>query len=324
MNLHNIVTVYLKELKDSLRDRRTLMSVIIIPTLVMPVMFFGLGKIMSVIVKKAQEEIPPIAIIGGADSPGVVTTMKKSPKLKIVPTPADWKQAISDKKIRAVVEIPAGFEAGLKAGAAPTVKISYYMGEMLSRHGVDTVEEFLSDLRDQTVADRLAEHGLAKTLARPFEFKHENVAPPEKVGGNNLGGIVPYIIIILCFTGAMYPAMDLTAGEKERGTMETLLCSPVARTDLVIGKFLMVLTGSLAAMLLSLISMGISATFAGMLFARRMDAEACARKIIRAILAERPPRRVVIGKDAFWAGKLKALLPAAWWEGLLRRVYGLG
>jgi sodium transport system permease protein len=266
MNLHNIFTVYLKELKDSLRDRRTLMSVIIIPTLVMPVMFFGLGKIMSVIVKKAQEEIPPIAIIGGADSPGVVAAMKKSPKLKIVPAPADWKQAISDKKIRAVVEIPAGFEAGLKAGAAPTVKISYYMGEMLSRHGVDTVEEFLSDLRDQTVADRLAEHGLAKTLARPFEFKHENVAPPEKVGGNNLGGIVPYIIIILCFTGAMYPAMDLTAGEKERGTMETLLCSPVARTDLVIGKFLMVLTGSLAAMLLSLISMGISATFAGMLF----------------------------------------------------------
>src|ERR1035437_1098648 len=207
MNLHNIFTVYLKELKDSLRDRRTLMSVIIIPTLVMPVMFFGLGKIMSVIVKKAQEEIPPIAIIGGADSPGVVAAMKKSPKLKIVPAPADWKQAISDKKIRAVVEIPAGFEAGLKAGAAPTVKISYYMGEMLSRHGVDTVEEFLSDLRDQTVADRLAEHGLAKTLARPFEFKHENVAPPEKVGGNNLGGIVPYIIIILCFTGAMYPAM---------------------------------------------------------------------------------------------------------------------
>jgi len=55
-----------------------------------------------------------------------------------------------------------------------------------------------------------------------------------------------------------------------------------------------------------------------------LDAETCARKILRALVAERPPRRVVIGKDAFWAGKLKALLPAAWWEGLLRRVYGLG
>ncbi|MFI5355860.1 MAG: ABC transporter permease, partial [Opitutales bacterium] len=81
-----------------------------------------------------------------------------------------------------------------------------------------------------------------------------------------LGGIVPYLIIILCFTGAMYPAMDLTAGEKERGTMETLLCSPVARLDLVLGKFLMVLTGSLSAMLLALTSMGLSAAVGGMLF----------------------------------------------------------
>ena len=267
MNFSNIFTVYFKELRDALRDRRTLMSVIIIPTLVMPLMFFGVGKIMSNVVKKAQEEIPPIAIMGGGDSPGVVAAMKASPKLKIVPLPADWKQAIGDKKIRAVAEIPAGFEAGLKAGAAPTVRISYYQGEMLSRHGVDTLEEFLSDLRDQTVADRLTEHGLAKTMARPFEFKHENVAPPEKVGGNMLGGFVPYLIIILCFTGAMYPAMDLTAGEKERGTMETLLCCPVPRIDLVLGKFLLVLTGSLSAMLLSLLSMGISAAFAGVLFA---------------------------------------------------------
>jgi NAD(P)-dependent dehydrogenase (short-subunit alcohol dehydrogenase family) len=55
-----------------------------------------------------------------------------------------------------------------------------------------------------------------------------------------------------------------------------------------------------------------------------MDAEACARKILGAIVAERPPRRVVFGRDAFWAGKLKTLLPAVWWEGLLRRIYGLG
>jgi NAD(P)-dependent dehydrogenase (short-subunit alcohol dehydrogenase family) len=55
-----------------------------------------------------------------------------------------------------------------------------------------------------------------------------------------------------------------------------------------------------------------------------MEAEACARRLLRAILAEVPPRRVVIGRDAFWAGKLKALLPASWWESLLRRLYGLG
>jgi sodium transport system permease protein len=75
-----------------------------------------------------------------------------------------------------------------------------------------------------------------------------------------LGGLIPYFVIVLCLIGAMYPAMDLTAGEKERGTMETILCSPVSRTHLVLGKFLMVLTASLSSAVLSMISMG--ATFA--------------------------------------------------------------
>lgn len=265
MNWSNIITVYLKELKDSLRDRRTLMSTIIIPTLVMPVMFFGVGKIMSVVVKQARAEIPSVAIIGGADSPAVVAALKQSPKLHIVATPTDWKKAIGDKRLRAAVEIPPGFEAGLQAGAAPMVHVYNYSGELKSENGARLVERFLSDLRERTVAERLAEHDLPKTLARPFEYRRENVAAPEKVGGNLFGGLVPYIIIILCFTGAMYPAMDLTAGEKERGTMETLLCSPVARVDIVLGKFLMVLTGSLFAISSMLISMGVTAAFAGSL-----------------------------------------------------------
>ena len=265
MNWNNIVTVYLKELKDSLRDRRTLLSTIIIPTLVMPLLIFGVGKIMSGVIKKTQEEIPSVAVLGGADSPAVVAALKKSTKFRVVATPADWKQAIGDKKLRVAVEIPAGFEAGLKAGAAAAVKVYNYSGELKSENGARVVERFLADLREQTIAERLAEHALPKTLARPFEFKRENVAPPEKVGGNLFGGFVPYLIIILCFSGAMYPAMDLTAGEKERGTMETLLCSPVARVDIVLGKFLMVLTGSLSAMFFMLISMGVTAAVGGSL-----------------------------------------------------------
>ena len=74
-----------------------------------------------------------------------------------------------------------------------------------------------------------------------------------------MGGLIPYFVIVLCLIGAMYPAMDLTAGEKERGTMETILCSPVSRAHLVLGKFLMVLTASLASATLSMLSM--AATF---------------------------------------------------------------
>lgn len=265
MNWTNILTVYLKELKDSLRDRRTLLSTIIIPTLVMPLLTFGVGKVASGVIGKARSETPTVMILGGEDSPGVVARLKESKKIKVVPTSLDWKEDITEKKVRAAVQLPEKFEAGLTAGAAPAVVIYHYEGEMKSSFGAGELEKFFRELREETTTERLAARALPATLAKPFDFKRENVAPPEKVGGNLFGGLVPYLIIILCFTGAMYPAMDLTAGEKERGTMETLLCSPVARVDIVLGKFLMVLTGSLSAMGFMLLSMGVTALVAGSL-----------------------------------------------------------
>jgi sodium transport system permease protein len=142
----------------------------------------------------------------------------------------------------------------------------HYEGEMKSGLGASAVERFFRDLREKTVETRLADRGLSAEVVKPFEVKRQNVAPPEKVGGNIIGGLIPYIIIILCFTGAMYPAIDLTAGEKERGTMETLLCSPVHRVNIVLGKFLMVMTASIATMCLTLISTGVSLAIGGSFF----------------------------------------------------------
>jgi sodium transport system permease protein len=130
---------------------------------------------------------------------------------------------------------------------------------------VGEVEKFFRNLREKTVEKRLADRGLAPDLIKPFEVKRQNVAPPEKVGGNLIGGLVPYIIIILSFTGAMYPAIDLTAGEKERGTMETLLCSPVDRVNIVLGKFLMVMTASVATIGFTLLSMSVTIIAGGTL-----------------------------------------------------------
>ena len=258
MNWKNIVTVYLKELKDSLRDRRTLISMIVVPTLVMPAIMFGVGTIMTKVMQQAREEGTSLIVLGGADSPKVISALKAEKNFRVVTPSGDYRQLISDKKVRVAVEIPAGFEASLKEGEPKTVTIYHYEGEIKSGIGLGEVEKFFRNLREQTVETRLKERNLPVTLVKPFEVKRQNVAPPEKVGGNVIGGFIPYIIIILCFTGAMYPAMDLTAGEKERGTMETLLCSPVARVNIVLGKFLMVLTASITTMLLSLLSMGLS------------------------------------------------------------------
>ncbi|MFZ1054915.1 MAG: ABC transporter permease [Opitutaceae bacterium] len=255
MSWRTIGTVYAKELRDTLRDRRTLISMIVVPTLFMPALIFGMGKVASVVVAKAKEEVPRIMVIGGADSPGVLRELRDSGKFKVETASADWKALISDKKVRAAAEIPPGFDSALKLGSAPAVTLYDYQGELKSGFAVGQLRDFFTGLRDRATTRLLAERGLPATVARPFEVKQVNVAPPEKVGGNLLGGIVPYFIIFLCLIGAMYPAMDLTAGEKERGTMETLLCCPAARTDIVIGKFLMVLTGSLFAVLSSLVSL---------------------------------------------------------------------
>jgi len=267
MNWQHIVTIYLKELKDSLRDRRTLISMIVVPTLLMPVIFFVGGTVMSKVVKKAKDEATTIMILGGADSPGVVAALKADSKFKVIETAEDFKKLISEKQIRLAVELPAGFEAALKTGEARTVTLYHYEGEMKSGMGVGEADRFFRNLREKTVETRLTDRGLPADLVKPFEIKRQNVAPPEKVGGNIIGGLVPYLIIILCFTGAMYPAIDLTAGEKERGTMETLLCSPVHRVNIVLGKYLMVMTASIATIALTLVSTTVSILIGGNLLA---------------------------------------------------------
>jgi sodium transport system permease protein len=263
MRWSTIATIYTKELRDLLRDRRTLVSTIIIPTVVMPLLTLGVGKVAAVIITRARQEIPRIMLIDGADSPGIRAGLEHSGKFRIETATPDWKALVSDKKVRAAVEIPAGFEKGLEAGSAPPVTIYNYQGELKSGLAVDQLDDFFIDLRSRATARLLADRGLPATIARPFIMKQVNVAAPERVGGNLLGGIIPYFIIFLCLSGAMYPAMDLTAGEKERGTMETLLCSPAGRTEIVLGKFLMVLTGSVAAVVFSLISMGATLMIAG-------------------------------------------------------------
>lgn len=260
MNWMNILTVYAKELKDTLRDRRAVISMIVVPTFVMPALVFSLGRIGAKVATQAREEIPAVMIVDGADSPSVTEALRTSRKFRVVPAADNWKEQISDKKIRAAVRLPANFEQSLREETPAKVTVYNYTGEIKSELAATELDRFFRDLRDKTVTTRLAQRSLPVTLIRPFEISRENVAAPEKVGGNLLGGFLPYMIILFSLTGAMYPAMDLTAGEKERGTMETLLCTPVGKTEIVLGKFFMVLTGSLAAIVLSLISMGISVT----------------------------------------------------------------
>ncbi len=178
--------------------------------------------------------------------------------IAIVPARSDYAQEISNKEIRAAVEIPPGFDAAVERGEIPTVRIYMYEGELRSSFAADRLQRFFRDLRDRVVTERLAARQLPANLTEPFRIEQQNVASPEKVSGTIIGGLVPYFIIVMCLAGATYPAIDLTAGEKERGTIETILSSPVSRVHLVLGKFFMVLTAALFTAALSMASMGLT------------------------------------------------------------------
>jgi len=258
MNFHNIACVYRKELTEWLRDRRTLISTVLVPLLAFPILMVGMVSLSTMLIGKAEKETPKIMVLGGEDSPMVLEKLRAVDNLQIVPTTDDWKQKISEKEIRAAVEIPKNFQASLERNEPETVQIYFYEGEIKSSFGANHVEKFFKDYRDSVIEKRLSARNLPASIIKPFEVKQENVAPPEKVSGAALGGLLGYMVILLSMTGAIYPAIDLTAGEKERGTMETILSSPISRLDLVLGKFFLVLSASLTTAILSIISMGTS------------------------------------------------------------------
>ena len=258
MSLRNVGIVYRKELLDSLRERRTLISMIVAPLLLMPMLTFGFGFAAYKLVSEARREVPRVMVLGGEDSPGIIAQLRALNTIRLVPPRADYVDQIANKKIRAAVEIPKGFDAAMNRGQSTDVMVYVYEGDIRSSFAAQRVERFFRDLRDRTVRARLETRNLSESLLRPFGITQKNVVPPEKVWGSIFGGVVAYMVILLCLTGAMYPAMDLTAGEKERGTMETILCSPVSRTHLVLGKFLTVLTASLATAALSIFSMAMT------------------------------------------------------------------
>ena len=261
MSLRNIGIVYRKELTEALRDRRTLISTIVVPLFLFPVLSVGFGAVASMLVDKARQEAPKIMIMGGTDSPSILAGLQKLEKVQVVPLDDNWRKQVVEKEIRAVVEIPASFERSLAEQKTETVTIHNNDGDLKSSIATTRVEKYLNTYRDSVVNDRLAAKSLPVAILKPFEVKQDNLAPPEKSGAAVFfGGFIAYIVVFLCLNGGMHPAMDLTAGEKERGTMETILSSPVSRSHLVIGKFLLVLTTALATAALSVISMAISFT----------------------------------------------------------------
>ena len=263
MDLRRVGIVYRKEILESLRDRRTIISTIVIPLVIFPVIFFAFAGLTQKAARSARAERSKIAIVGGEHAPELARRIQESKAFEVV-SADDFQERITEKQLRAVLEIPEDF--GKRIGTnAPRFTVHYHAGEYRSQAALGNLQRELAQYREEVVARTLDERGVGKEALVPFEVRGLNVAPPKKVTANTFGGLIPYLMIFLTLVGCMAPALDVTVGEKERGTMETILASPIGRTELVMGKFLVVVTISALTTSMALFSNAVTA-FGAILF----------------------------------------------------------
>jgi len=252
---------------DTLKDRRTLISMIVIPIVVFPVLMFGLSSLMQSQVKREEQKTKVIAIYGQEHAPYLTDLILSEGKFSQVALNKDsLPQALQDKTLQAALEFGSGFEASLERGDTAGLVIYYDLAEVRSQLAENQLRQIIRQFEEKIVEIKLKAVNLDKQSISPIKIASRNLAPPEKMSGFFLSMFLPYMLMILCMTGAMYPAMDLTAGEKERGTLETLLVSPASRLDIAGGKFLAVLTASFVTGILGTASMTVSSLMGMMKF----------------------------------------------------------
>lgn len=247
----NMVLVWRKELLDIVRDRRTLMSMIIVPLLLMPVMMVGIGALMTSSMQDLESRTYSVGLVNGQESPKVADALKDIKKITVVPI--DSEETLSKLILEGTLSAGVSIREGEGSGV-PSVVIYSRKSKETSQIASDRVKSKLMDLRSDLSKQWLERIGAPLAVLEPIDITSENLASSTEMAKSALASFLPYMLILMAITGAIYPAIDMTAGEKERSTLETILASPATRSEIVLGKFLAVMTTSIISTLISLTS----------------------------------------------------------------------
>ncbi len=245
-----IFTIFKKELLDTLRDKRTLIMMLVIPVLIFPILLSVFGGISASFKEKAANKVVKIGFIGSENS-YIYEKLNNLPdelgkkEILFYSDSVELKKAVQIDSLQIGLFIPEGFSANLQ-NRIPAEVIIFYNG---TEEGMrQRAEKYMAVIENIALQERYIDMNLKVSELTPIVSEYSNVASQKEMIGKLAGGILPYIFIAFGFLGCMYPAIDLFTGEKERGTIETLLTTPVARWQILFGKMgVVVLSGFLAA-----------------------------------------------------------------------------
>lgn len=269
-----IAAIVRRELLDVLRDRRTIFMMIVFPVVLYPL----IGYVLSNLAMTIQEKKRVVILINSEALPKTPALLSKdgtkfAPELFVHhPQDADllevrlaevgspWTdpekrgQLLRERVADLVVIVPDKFDEQIEQGKAGNLEFVYNSADDQAQMAYNKVQIVVSRWKDLVLARRLKADDKSKDYAEPIREQVKDIATKSESSGQLWARILPFILVLMSLTGAFYPAIDLCAGEKERGTMETLLISPARRTEIVAAKFITILFSSLVTAAMNLLS----------------------------------------------------------------------
>ena len=255
--MNKIFTIAKKEFLDTFRDKRTVIRMVLIPLLAFPLIMNLVTTLQSSQAKKeASKELKVGYYLNGQSSEMIDSmSMEKNYKFIAYDDSVKMREDVKSEEINLGLRFSSSFDSNYAKNDSANIDIIM--------RGADNEEysrfmDLFDKQKKRLMDNRLAKEGLKANFVKPLTRKKYNQSSLEEILGKYAGGILPYIFMAFCFMGCMLPAIDLFAGEKERGTIETLLTSPINRMQILIGKMIVVVAFGLLSASVALIGLFVS------------------------------------------------------------------
>ena len=249
--------VFLKEVRENMRDRRTMFSTFVLGTLMGPVLFAGLIALMISIMLERGEKPLELPVVGAEHAPNLIAWLKNH-GVKIEDAPADPEAVIRKRDKDVILRIPAEFAQQWREGRAATVELIVDRSQQKAEQTVGRAERLLAEYSGQTASLRLVMRGISPEVVQPLLIADVDQSTPQSRGGMLLS-MLPYLLILTVFAGGNYLATDATAGERERQSLEPLLINPVSRGQIMGGKLMATFAFAVVSLAISLVAFSLTA-----------------------------------------------------------------
>lgn len=248
--------VFRKECRESLRDRRVLVNALLLGPLLGPLLFTILLRVtVSRELTQAQQPLP-VAVDGAQQAPNLIAALEQQ-GLKVIPMSGGLEAAVQRQQLDVALRIPASYAADWAAGRPVQIEVIYDSSRRDTGAQVARLESMLQSYARRIGAMRLMVRGLAPSLTAPLVIATRDQATPQGRGAL-LFAMLPYFLILSAFVGGMWLAIDSTAGERERQSLEPLLINPIPRDRILFGKVLATSAFSLASLTLGLVAFALA------------------------------------------------------------------